>query len=69
MFSGGRVAFLDNSKVKPGDWVMAFLKIKKGMSVIFCLTPHDGSEQQVALGRSVFDLVKQVPKIYSIDTT
>ena len=43
MFSGGRVAFLDSMEVKPGDWVMAYLKIKKGMSVIFSLTPHDGS--------------------------
>ena len=48
---------------------MVYLKIKKGMSVVFSITPHDGTQQHLILGRSLFDLVHEIPKVYLINTT
>jgi hypothetical protein len=42
LFSGGRVAFLSNVTVLPGNWIKVYLKIRKGMTVVFSITEHDG---------------------------
>lgn len=65
------MAFLGNDKVIPGSWLKVYLKIARGMRIVFSVTTHDGSQQKIELGRSVFDMGRDnsSPKLYEIDTS
>ena len=60
---------MDSKRVPPGSYLKVLLKMKKGMTVIFSVNKHDGTNQHVGLGKSVFDMVQpDSPKNYLIDT-
>jgi hypothetical protein len=65
------VAFLGSDKVIPGNWLKIYLKVARGMKILFSVTKHDGQQQHIELGRSIFDMAKDnsSPKLYQINTT
>ena len=46
-FSGGRVAYLSSDKVIPGSWLKIYLKVAKGMRIVFSVSTHNGKQQNI----------------------
>lgn len=70
MYSGGRFSYLTREKVGPGSWLKVYLKLKKGMRVVFSVMRAEDRFVNMQVGRSFFDLVKKgEEKVYLLNTS